>query len=306
MSAPTFFGDDDLGFNFGRFIAWVKTIPPFERERFDEERLLGVQLAQGASEDERRAAGRRLVEASIRLAISRAKIIRREKLANWAKSHPRGTSDLVIDMEEACQVALIGLLEARLRFDPQRGRFTSYARFWIDKRLRLFVSERWKLQDRECAWPVQESDTGEVEQVDKPDRNTPFPAESELEALAIATLRETARLNDRTRYVLRRDAEGATDREIAAELCLSHTRVRQIVDEARSAAHTWTPRFKPHTPRPPRTSALGTHMTHSEWVAWKKRGAERRASEEAARQRRLQEVWDAQHACLPADEESAA
>ena len=72
-------------------------------------------------------ARRQLIEMNLRLVVSFAK-----------KTH---RSDLGVSFPDLIQEGNVGLMKAVERFDPARGRFTTYAAWWINQSMRKAISE---------------------------------------------------------------------------------------------------------------------------------------------------------------------
>ncbi|WP_118133352.1 RNA polymerase factor sigma-32 [Oceanicella sp. SM1341] len=89
-----------------------------------------LELARRWRDDQDEAALHRLVNAYVRLAISMA-----------AKYRRYGGS-----MNDLTQEAIVGLMKAAAKFDPDRGvRFSTYAVWWIKASIQDYVMRNWSL-----------------------------------------------------------------------------------------------------------------------------------------------------------------
>ena len=123
-----------------------------------------------------------------------------------------------LPLEDLRQEALLGLLEAAQRFEPERGwNFSTYACHWIKKRLRSALAREnpagWKTE------PLGERD------VAAPDSQNPDLASSEISFPLSMPAAER-------RVLLLSINQGLPLKEVAARLGISVERVKQLRSKA--------------------------------------------------------------------------
>jgi RNA polymerase sigma factor (sigma-70 family) len=150
-----------------------------------------------------------------------------------------------IDLEDLVQLGNVGLIRAAAKFDPRKGRFSTYAGWWIRHFIRIEL-ERHASQirlpqrsNRKTKPKLEEAAERALAAIRKSvpaeeafliapdDRDRDDLAES------IAELRrEVAALPERVRYVIESRLAGKTLKEIGGVLHVGRERVRQIEADA--------------------------------------------------------------------------
>ena len=129
-----------------------------------------------------------------------------------------------ISPDDLFQEGSLGLMRAARTFDPKRGRFTTYATWWVRQYMQLAVKRHQRHQDFE-----------QLE--DAPDRSHPSPPEGLAEALddALNVLPKRTRSILKARYLLPNKTKSPHDptlKSVGRQFHLSRERIRQIEQES--------------------------------------------------------------------------
>ena len=109
---------------FSLYLNEVNAVPLLTKE---QEQELGKKI-KSENKKARQKAIREMVEKNLRLVVYLAK--------NYANRANRG-----IEIEDLVQEGNLGLLRAAEKFDPKMGKFSTYARWWIIKRITDILDE---------------------------------------------------------------------------------------------------------------------------------------------------------------------
>ena len=142
----------------------------------------------------------------------------------------------------------IGLREAAHRYDPKKGKFSTYASFWITKYFFQAAKEQRELRMK-FSFNDRVGHAGDVTRHEVvSDKNAPIPAELMREIVeTFQRLIAVAGLNDRERkiilqrYGLDDAGKPKTQKQIAKKLGLTRRRIGQIEKGAREKLEALSP-----------------------------------------------------------------